>query len=86
MKSGFKDPVIIKKQSPKDKPEGYPKGNKDPWDFRCPQYDERSSCFVKAGTEYGLAHKQPVGHQGDPKMRVDVLPFGRPTTMPIDEI
>lgn len=59
MKSGFKDPIAIKKQDPKDKPVD---GKKSPWDFTCPQYDQRSSCFVNAGTHYGVGHKQPVGH------------------------
>lgn len=84
MKSGFKDPISIKKQDPKDKPidgKPYPLG----WDFRCPQYDQRSSCFVNAGTHYGVGHKQPVGHKGNPKERAPTLPFGRVNTMEVDE-
>ncbi len=80
MKKGFKDPTAIKKQSPKDKPKdmkSYPLG----WDFRCPQYDQRTSCFVNAGTSYGHGHKQPMGHKGDPKQNADTLPFGRPATL-----
>jgi hypothetical protein len=82
MKSGFKDPTAIKKQDPMDKPKD---GKKSPWDFTCPQYDERTSCFLNAGTHYGVGHKQPVGHEGNPKQRVEVLPFGKPTTMQVDE-
>ena len=82
MKSGFKDPIAIKKQDPKDKPVD---GKNSPWDFRCPQYDERSSCFVNAGTHYGVGHKQPVGHHGDPKGKVDVLPSGKHKGMEVDE-
>ena len=82
MKTGFKDPTAIKKQDPKDKPVD---GKKSPCDFTCPQYDQRSSCFVNAGTHYGIGHKQPVGHEGNPKSKVDVLPFGRPSTMKVDE-
>jgi len=83
-KSGFADPAKIKTQRPEDKPKDgvpYPLG----WDFRCPQYDQRSSNFVNAGTNYGVGHRQPVGHTGNPKERVDTLPFGRPTTMRVDE-
>jgi hypothetical protein len=84
-KSGFADPDKIKSQRPEDKPkdrEPYPLG----WDFRCPQYDQRSSNFVNAGTCYGVGHRQPVGHTGEPKQRVDTLPYGKPTTMRVDEI
>lgn len=83
MKSGFKDPTAIKKQTPEDKPKN---GKGIEWDFRCPQYDERSSCFVNAGTKYGVGHRQPVGREGNPKMRADTLPFGRPNTMEVDEV
>ena len=82
MKTGFKDPIKIKNQKPMDKPKD---GKNSPWDFRCPQYDERSSCFVNAGTHYGIGHRQPVGHHGDPKLRADTLPFGRPETLEVDE-
>lgn len=82
MKSGFKDPTDIKSQSPKDKPVD---GKKSPWDFTCPQYDQRSSCFVNAGTHYGVGSRQPVGKQGNPSSSADTLPMGRVNTMRIDE-
>lgn len=82
MKSGFKDPAAIKSQKPQDKPK---EGKKSPWDFTCPQYDERSSCFVNAGTSYGVGHKQPVGKSGTPVSRVPTMPFGRVSTMEVDE-
>jgi hypothetical protein len=82
MKSGFSDPTSIKGQKPQDQPKD---GKNSPWDYRCPQYDERTSCFVNAGTHYGLGHKQPVGHEGNPKERVSTLPMGRVETMRIDE-
>ncbi len=81
-KSGFADPARIKEQRPKDKPVD---GKKSPWDFTCPQYDQRSSNFVNAGTHYGKCIKQPVGHSGNPKDKVDVLPYGRVKTMRDDE-
>lgn len=82
MKSGFNDRAAIKNQRPKDKPED---GKRSPWDYTCPQYDQRTSCFVKAGTNYGVGYKVPVGHEGDPKVRVPALPFGRVKTMEVDE-
>jgi hypothetical protein len=83
MKSGFADPTAIKNQKPKDNPKG--PGKEWPWNFECPQYDERSSCFINAGTHYGVGHRSPVGHEGNPKQRVATMPFGRPTTMKVDE-
>lgn len=82
MKSGFKDPAAIKNQNPNDKPKD---GKKTPWDFTCPQYDQRSSCFVNAGTNYGVGYKQPVGREGNPKVQVPTLPMGRVNTMEVDE-
>jgi hypothetical protein len=82
-KSNFADPIRIKNQNPKDKPLD---GIKSPWDFRCPQYDERSSSFVNAGTHYGVGHRQPVGHKGNPKSVVDVLPRTRHNTLQDDDL
>lgn len=74
MKTGFNEPNAIKKQHPKDKPED---GVKSPWDFTCPQYDQRSSCFVNAGTHYGVGHRQPVGHEDNPSQMAPTLPTDR---------
>ena len=84
MKTGFKQTNAIKNQKPEDKPKQgkpYHLG----WDFRCPQYDERSSCYVNTGTHYGVGMKQPVGNTGNPKERAPTLPFGRVNTMEVDE-
>lgn len=81
-KSGFADPDKIKSQRPEDKPKD---GKNSPWDFRCPQYDQRSSCFINAGTNYGMGLRQPVGHEGNPTERADTLPYGKVTTMRVDE-
>ena len=84
-KSGFQDPLEVKSKNmiqefePKD-------GVNSPWDFRCPPYDQRHSNFVKAGTSYGVGVKQPVGHDGSPKHRVERLPYGRVETMRVDEV
>jgi hypothetical protein len=81
-KSGFADPDRIKEQNPKDKPKD---GVDSPWDFRCPQYDQRSSNFVNAGTHYGIGINQPIGHTGNPKRTVDVLPQSRKNTTQDDD-
>jgi hypothetical protein len=74
MKTGFHDPIAPKVKEKKEK---------SPWDFRCPSYDERTSCYMNAGRHYGIGHRQPVGHDGNPKMRTPVLPYGRPATMQV---
>lgn len=83
MKTGFNDPAKIKNQRPMNKPQD---GKKSPWDFTCPEYDQRSSCFVNAGTHYGVGINQPVGQKGNPKMKGDTIPFGRLTTLKTDEV
>lgn len=81
--SHFKDPIAIKNQRPEDKPKD---GNKSPWDFRCPQYDQRSGPWINAGTHYGIGHKQPIGHKGNSMSKVSTLPYGRHATMDCDEV
>lgn len=82
MKSGFNDPIADNKRNPKDKPVD---GKNSPWDFRCPDYDQRSSSFVNAGTHHGVGHKQPVGHEGNPKSSAPTIPMGKVNTMRADE-
>jgi len=65
--TGFKDPLATK----------IPKDKKSPWSYTAPPYDQRSGCFVEAGDDFGRGHRQPVGHSGNPRERVDTLPFGR---------
>jgi hypothetical protein len=77
MKTGFKDPLEPK--VPKSQ-------KKSPFDFRTPPYDERSSCYINAGSHYGVGHRQPVGHEGNPKETADVLPKGRVNTMRVTEV
>jgi len=83
-KSKFADPIAIRQQNPKDKPvDGKPETI---WDFRCPQYDQRSSNFINAGTHYGIGRNQPIGHLGNPKPIVDVLPRTRHNTLQDDDL
>jgi len=83
--SKFVDPAEIQYQRPRDKPVD---AKNSPWDFRCPQYDQRSSNFVNAGTVYGVGLRQPVGHSGNPKDEVPTLPCDRrqQPTQRVDEI
>lgn len=68
MKSGFKE--TISAQNKKSKHHAY-------WQNPQMQYDERSSCFMNCGTHYGVGFNQPIGHHGNPKSKVDVLPQDR---------
>lgn len=81
-KNGFEDPARIKEQNEECKPED---GVKSPWDFRCPQYDQRSSNFINAGTHYGKGIIQPIGHEGNPKIVVPALPRTRMDTLQDDD-
>lgn len=82
MKSGFSDPIAVKSQRPQDKPEN---GKNSPWNFSCPQYDQRSSNFVNAGQHQGVGHRTPVGREGNPKMDAPTLPRGKSKTMRDDQ-
>lgn len=79
MKTGFKDPIAVKDETKK---------MKSPWNFDCPHYDERSSCYVNAGSHYGVGHRQPVGHKGNPSSKETTLPMDRRSvnTMKDDEV
>lgn len=79
-KSGFYDPCKIKTQVQEDEPKD---GKNSPWDFRCPQYDQRSSSFINAGTHYGVGHRQPVGTEAH--SNAAGVPKGMVNTMRVDE-
>ena len=81
-KTGFSDPLRIKNQNKECQPED---GINSPWDFRCPQYDQRSSNFINAGTHYGIGVNQPIGHEGNPKAIVPALPRTRMNTLQDDD-
>ncbi len=59
---------------------------KSPWNFDAPKYDERSSCYVNAGSHYGVGFTQPVGHEGNPKSTVAAMPEHKAKTMKVDEV
>jgi hypothetical protein len=73
----FKNPIAPKIKDQK---------KKSPWDFRCPPYDERTSCYVNAGSHFGVGFKNPVGHKEKVKSRIPTLPFGRIETMRVAEV
>ena len=80
--SGFPDPIAIRNENEEEMPKD---GKSSPWDFRCPQYDQRSSNFINAGTHYGIGRNQPIGHEGNPKDEVAILPRHRVKTTQNDD-
>jgi hypothetical protein len=72
MKTGFKERV----SDPKSK------SIVDPWTFHAPPYDERSSCYMHAGTCNGVGKTQPIGHEGNPKS--EGVPMGKGRTLAVD--
>lgn len=74
----FKDPIAPRECNPEME-------KKSPWNFKTPEYDQRSSNFVNAGTHYGVGFNQPVGHKDNPKSKVDALPYGVITGEKVDQ-
>jgi len=60
------------------------KNVKNPWDFTQPVYDERSSCYINAGTKHGVGKPQPVGTLKH-NMK-GAVPIGRPPQLKVDEV
>jgi hypothetical protein len=50
-KGEFKDPISPSKRE----------AGKYPFDFRAPTYDNRTSCSISAGHDYGVGFTQPIG-------------------------
>ena len=71
----FKNPIAPKVKEEK---------KKNPWDFTAPCYDQRN--MVSAGDNHGVGFNNPIGHKGNPKSRVDTLPYGRVKTNKVDNI
>jgi hypothetical protein len=56
----FKDPLAPKKV---ERGQVDRKGPLKPGEFKAPSYDNRTSCSVSAGDEYGIGHRTPVGKE-----------------------
>lgn len=71
MKTGFRDPLEQQK--------GQVKNTKNIWNFEAPPYDERSSSYISAGTDYGVGRVQPIGTKNHSS--ADGIPKGRVNTL-----
>jgi hypothetical protein len=54
MNKVLKDPIGVKKKTTE--------GQKE-WSFKAPSYDNRTSCSVSAGDDYGIGYRTPVGKE-----------------------
>ena len=52
-KQEFKDPI-----SPTKREDGA-----YPFEFKAPTYDNRTSCSISAGNDYGVGFRQPIGKE-----------------------
>lgn len=66
MTKPFKDPI-----RPKKKEHG-----KYPWDFKAPSYDNRSSCSINVGDDYGTGFNQPIGKFKAKEWNQGPIPMG----------
>lgn len=74
MKKNFKDTIPDLPNTPQ----------RSPWDFTCPDYDQRSSKFVNAGEHHGVGYRQPVGTSTH-NMK-GAVPVGKGMGMTVDQI
>lgn len=72
METGFKN--VLKDDSDFKTPKSVFRNN-----WKMPEYDKRTSCFVGVGQEYGVGHRQPVGTET--QTMKSAVPFGRPKTL-----
>ena len=47
---------------------------KYPFDFKAPSYDNRSSCSIAAGNDYGMGFNQPIGKMKASSMKEGPIP------------
>lgn len=53
MVKALKDPIAVKKKQDGDYP----------FEFKAPSYDNRTSCSMRAGDDYGVGFRVPVGKE-----------------------
>lgn len=51
MNKVLKDPIAVKERE----------DGKYEWSFKAPSYDNRTSCSIPGGNDYGIGHREPVG-------------------------
>lgn len=61
--------VLHDRTRPRKKEDGRPE-----WSFKAPCYDNRTSCSISAGNDYGVGFKQPVGKEHASSMESGPIP------------
>ena len=46
------------------------------WSFKAPSYDNRTSCSIRVGADYGTGFKTPVGSHKAKGLTEGPIPFG----------
>ncbi len=64
MKKPFKDPI-----APSQKKDGVRE-----WSFKAPSYDNRTSCSIPGGNDYGIGFKTPIGKERASSMKSGPIP------------
>jgi len=64
MKNPFKNPI-----KPTKKEDG-----KKEWSFKSPSYDNRTSCSIPGGDNYGIGFRTPVGKESCGSMQSGPIP------------
>jgi hypothetical protein len=76
MKNPFKDPI---------RPTQKVNGSKI-WSFEAPKYDERTSCSLPAGDDYGVGFRQPMGKESARGWNEGPIPMGCEAFSPDDVV
>lgn len=61
--------VLHDRTKPRKKEDGRPE-----WSFKAPCYDNRTSCSISAGNDYGVGFNQPVGKEKASDMSAGPIP------------
>lgn len=71
MVKALKDPLAVKNA---ERGQTYKKGPLPLGEFKAPSYDNRTSCSVSAGDDYGIGHRTPVGTEKASPMKSGPIP------------
>lgn len=63
MKEKFKNPIAPRNEKPSNKMTE----KNTAFTFSQIPYDQRSGCFIKAGTDYGVGFNQPIAKESNKK-------------------
>lgn len=62
-----------------------PRSKLSPYNYVAPSYDNRTSCSMKAGDEYGVGFKTPIGKDKASSYMSGPIPLGA-TAFTIEEV